>query len=736
MTEIRTYASVILPLRLDWTPSYEIPQGETVSPGDWVRVDFAGRSYCGIIRETGISPDTDTGKIKPLASIERNISPVTAEEIRLWDMISEYYMCSIGEVFRVAYPYLKISRLETMARLREKEKARKQKALDKLLARAARIKARIEKKKRPEDIARLTAELRETEAGIAAITGPDIAGGTPESEAYGAGPASIVLTAAQKSVFDDIIAGNGNGKPVLVKGVTGSGKTEIYLSLAQRVMAEGRNVLYLVPEIAVSRQLGERIRTVFGEKMHTFHSEETPSARGKTAEYIRECRNTGNRYIVLGTRSAIFLPHHNLGLIIIDEEHDSSYKQDSPAPRYNGRDAAIMLSTIHHSLAVLGSATPSLESVFNARCGKYSMLTLDEKYYRAEEAEVEIIDTAAERKKRGMTGSFSRKLIFRIEETLKSGGQVLILRARRAFSPILQCPECGDIPKCPNCNVSLAYHKSPDRMVCHHCGFTAAFDGRCRKCGSRLQGLGSGTQKIEEEIRTLFPSARTARLDSDTPKSVVEATIRAFNSGETDMLVGTQIITKGFDFPGLALVAAISADSLLGLQDFRADEKALQTLEQLRGRCGRRDRKGHLVIQTNRPEHPVFRHLEKGDAENLYTELLAERKEFGYPPYTRLVNLTVKDTEEHRADMMSGKLAETLKRTLASPASSWKHETVSAPYSPSVDKIAGNHIRIIRITLNKDKTLREMKKLLAVTVAGFEKSSRYQGHIAIDADPE
>lgn len=769
----RKYISVLLPLKLEWAPCYEVPSGEAVSAGDWVRVIFANRPYTGIILETDAAPGTDISRIKTIISVERSLTPVSAAEMKLWKMVSDYYLCTPGEVFKAAYPLMKISQQETLARMQEREALKKARLREKLAVKLQKAEERLagkekklengrisllkikekeiflpekEKKiaKKEKEIAGLEESVKkaalETESlrRELALASADAQGGCfAVEENPGPPETGIVLTEEQRRIYDGAIASIGKGKPVLVKGVTGSGKTEIYLELAARAMSEGKNVLYLVPEIAVSKQLTDRIRSIFGDRLLVYHSEETAAGRRNTAEKLRESSRLGRQYIVLGTRSAVFLPHDRLGLIIVDEEHDSSYKQDSPAPRYNGRDAAVMLSTIHGSGIVLGSATPSLESVFNAECGKYDMLTLSSKYYNATEADVEILDTSAERRKRGMDGSFSKKLISEINRTLENGGQVLIVRSRRAFSPVMQCPECGEIPKCPHCNVSLSFHKSPDRLTCHHCGYSEAFEPHCRKCGAVLQGLGSGTQKIEEETRARFPDARIARLDSDTAGSKVAETVRKFNSGETDILIGTQIVSKGFDFPGLELSAIISADSLLGLQDFRADEKALQTLEQLRGRCGRRGRQGHFVIQTGMPEHPVYRQLSEGGSDILYPVLLSERKEFGYPPFTRLVNINIRDTDERRLERMAAGLAARLKGIFTeSSMTDVSYEPVSAPFRPPVDKVADHYIRTVRVTLKKDRLLHGYKKSVAATVASFEKDNRYPNHITIDVDPE
>ena len=754
MPEKKKYVSVILPLKLDWLPCYSVPAEEEIRSGDRVKVVFANKSYSGIIAGCDIRPDTDPARIKDVTYVDRNLSPVTQEEIRLWKMVADYYLCSVGEVFKAAYPALKISQEEALARRLESERARRRKTIEGIRLKIAKLEDNLYKKKKKleesekssrkkeKTVARIIEDIGKINEMIIGLKGrlEEISEAGPES-GTGIGPedredqgTEIRLTEAQETTYRQALEAFGEGKPVLIKGVTGSGKTEIYLKLARKAMSEGKNVLYLVPEIAVSRQLRERLHVIFGDRVLTFHSEETAAARRNTAEKIRRSESDGRRYIIIGTRSAIFLPHTCLGLIVVDEEHDSSYKQDSPAPRYNGRDVAVMLATIHGCPLVMGSATPSLESVFNAGCGKYAMLNLDTRFYRAREAAVEIIDTSAERRKNGMTGSFSKKLVSMMEKTLQDGEQVLILRARRAFSPVLQCPECGEILKCPHCNVSLSLHKNPDRMMCHHCGYSAAFDPHCPKCGAVMHGLGSGTQKIEEETQALFPGARIGRLDSDTSGPQAVDIINKFNAGETDILIGTQIVSKGFDFPGLTLAAVIAADSLLGVQDFRADEKAFQILEQLRGRCGRREKQGVFMIQTNQPDHPVYRQLAEGNGDSFYRILMSERSEFGYPPFTRIMNLSIKDEDETRVELLSARLSGVLKTVLSETAGTMP-DMVSDPFRPPVDRISGNHIRIIRLTLKKDRHLHDMKRLAARTVSEFEKKARCQGHVTIDVDP-
>lgn len=694
-----TYIQVILPLRLEWEPCYRVPEGTTVRIGDRVRVLFARKEYVGAVSAVGVQPQTDENRILPILAAEEGLPKVLPEEIKFWRAVSDYYLCSIGEVFKAAYPALKIDQEEVEARVKER-----------LEARLERLKGKADKARRDDTRERYKAEIEAVEALL-------------RGEKPAAVPTPVTLSPAQETAAASARKAFEDGKTVLLHGVTGSGKTEIYLKLTQEALEKGRNVLFLVPEIALSRQLEDRIAAVFPD-VQVFHSGVSAARRAQVASRIRK----SGPYLVLGTRSALFLPHHNLGLIIVDEEHDTSYKQDAPAPRYNARESAIMLGVIQQANVVLGSATPSLESLYNAETGRFVKVDLKERFHAGEDAEIRLIDTVAERRKRGMTGSFSRKLIHEINDALADGGQVLVLRARRSYAPSVQCTECGKIPKCPHCHVPMSLHRGPDRLVCHYCGHTEPYTGICPSCQGELQPLGAGTQKVEEELRALYPERRIARLDGDTPDTEEAAIIRGFADGDIDILVGTQIITKGFDFDGLSLVAVLQADSLVGQQDFRADERAFQLLEQFRGRSGRRGKPGRIVIQTREPEHPVYTRLQGSDD----ADLLAERRLFGYPPYTRLVHVTLKDSNEKRLEFLSRELRNAL---LAAFSEADTPPAVVGPYAPAVDRIAGESIRQIRVTFARNRALTSLKKTLEKTLLSFGKERKYTAHLAVDVDP-
>lgn len=717
---------MILPLKLEWEPCYWT-MDEGVRVGKRVEVPLGEKNYIGVVSEVGISPTVTPSKVRGVVKAETWLSDVSKDEIALWREIAKYYMCTVGEVYKAAYPAGLVA-------------------------------------------AELKAAGRQ---GSADATGLKTKPISSDAEWK---PGEVKLSEAQTAAREEILAAFDEGKTVLLNGVTGSGKTEIYINLALRALAAGQNVLYLVPEIALSRQLEARLRKVFGERLLVFHSGETPAKRWSVTGRVRDmgseaCRvtdgvtgsapgnvtdsapggapgnvtgsapggvtdsapdgktsNATSSYVVLGTRSAVFLPHHGLGLIVVDEEQDASYKQDAPAPRYNGRDVALIMAAGRCNV-VLGSATPSLEALYNCQVGKFREVRLDKRYFETEDSGVEIIDTSAERRKRGMKGSFSRKLIGRIKGCLDRGEQVMILRTHRGYSPIIQCVDCGYIPRCPYCNVSLTYHKNAGKIRCHHCGYSLTMEPVCPKCGGEFAPFGAGTQKIEEEAATLFPAARIARLDSDVQQSrrAEKDIIKQFSSGAIDILIGTQIVTKGFDFSNVALVAVLGADALLGLQDFRADEKALQTLAQFRGRCGRRGSAGLLVIQTSLPDHPVYAALQDGlgDLRNeRIAELLGEREEFGYPPFTRIINLSIKHIDESRTESLAKKLALEL-----------QDYRMDGPFAPSSGKNADQYVHTIRITLDKDRELSRKKADLLRVINLFAAKEHCQDNICIDVDP-
>ena len=737
------YLKVILPLKLDWEPCYSVlpgTEGGVPSVGTRVSVRFAGRKYVGVVSESDVTPDIELTKIQRIIRVEDGISPVTEAEMRLWRFVSDYYLCPVGEVYKAAYPSLKNDgeMIRSRERLRAEERLRRMNAAlaakrERLEAAVKRRRAMYEKAVRPETREKYLEALTKAENELNAL--PLEIAAQDDSRSYTRLPLPS-LSLAQQTCLEQIRGFFSKKSPVLLDGVTGSGKTEVYISLAANVLDSGGSVLYMIPEIAVSKQLGNRLKEVFGNQLALFHSGMSASARSLAVEKVR----MGN-CIVLGTRSSVFLPFMDLGLVIVDEEHDNSYKQETPAPRYSGRDTAMMLARFHGADLLLGTATPSLESLYNCRTGRLAKVMLRERYFGDDRTVVEIVNTAEERRKRGMKGSFSYKLIDRMKEALKGGGQILLLRSRKSYSPAVQCSRCGKIPRCPHCDVSLSWHRDEGRLKCHYCGWNQPFNAVCPDCGGHLEPLGAGTQRVVEEVSMLFPDARVARIDGDmiSGSAGEEAVIRDFSQGLIDILVGTQIVTKGFDFARLSLVAVLQADSLLGFQDFRADEKALQILEQFRGRVGRRGQRGLFLIQTATPEHPVYKYVASEQrSDDLAETILAERFAFGYPPFSRIIQITLRDSDEGSATSLAAALARAIRSEFGISGlvrNQADQVSVLGPYAPAVDKVSNLYIRLIRVSMMKNQTLMDNKRRLASLVSDFGKENRCSAQLSLDVDP-
>nr|MBI1231387.1 primosomal protein N' [Cytophagales bacterium] len=460
---------------------------------------------------------------------------------------------------------------------------------------------------------------------------------------------SVQLSELQEIAFSSIKAQFSSLQTVLLHGITGSGKTEIYIRLIQEVLASGSQVLLLLPEIALTTQIVNRLQRVFGSKMGVYHSKFSDNERVEVWLGVL----SGKFDFVVGVRSAIFLPFDSLGLIIVDEEHEPSYKQFDPAPRFQGRDAAIMLAWLHQAKTLLGSATPSFESFYNARTGKYGLVQLDRRYGKAELPHFMLANILSDKKKNLYKLDATRLLREKVQEALNQQEQVLVFQNRRGYAPYISCEDCGWIPQCEHCDVSLTYHQFAEEMRCHYCGFKEKVPAVCPACGSqKLSLVGVGTERIEENLGLLFPEARIARMDLDTTRSKFgyQRLLEEFGAGNTDILVGTQMISKGLDFDKVTVVAVIDADRMLYFPDFRAGERAFQMITQVAGRAGRRDKKGVVILQSRKPDHPIYRQIIEGDFVNFYLQEMAERKRFLYPPFIKLVKVTVKHKDFKTAE--------------------------------------------------------------------------------------
>ena len=537
------------------------------------------------------------------------------------------------------------------------------------------------------------------------------------------------LSAAQESAVSEVREAFQKTPLVLLEGVTGSGKTEVYTHLIHEVLASGRDALFLVPEIALTTQLIVRLRRFFGDRLEVYHSRFSP--RERTATYRRVSTREKQGRLMVGARSAIFLPFNELGLIVVDEEHDASYKQQDPAPRYQARDAAAMLGHLHGAAVVLGSATPSLEARWAVESGRAGHVELRERFGGTSLPEVGLIDLRKARKQRAMEGHFSRQLMEALRTTLDAGKQAILFQNRRGFAPVYQCRTCGWVPDCERCDVSLTYHKYLKDLHCHYCGYRQAEPVTCPRCGSEeVEAKGLGTERIEEEVRTLLPGVTVQRMDLDTTRSRTghERIIQAFERGEIQVLVGTQMVTKGLDFEHVGLVGILQADNMLHYPDFRALERTFQLLTQVAGRAGRRGERGQVLIQTFDPEHWVFQHVVSHDAQAMATAELQERHSFGYPPVVRLIRLVLR----HRDPQLTREAAAALAGRLRSRFGG----RVVGPEEPGIARVNDLYQRHILLKVERAVDPAEFKAAMLEDVGAMRAVKLYRPvRVIIDVDP-
>ncbi len=520
---------------------------------------------------------------------------------------------------------------------------------------------------------------------------------------------------------------------VLLHGVTSSGKTEVYIHLIQDAISKGQQVLYLLPEIALTAQIINRLRKIFGNRVGVYHSKFSDSQRVEVYNGVLATEtNLANFDIILGVRSSVFLPYRNLGLIIVDEEHENTYKQYNPAPRYNARDAAIVLASIHNAKVLLGTATPSIETYFNARTGKYGLVELSERYLGMELPEIRVVDVRDARKRKQMKSHFSDVLLREIDSALSNNEQVILFQNRRGFAPFIECGECAWVPHCEHCDVTLTYHKSTNQLVCHYCGFSYQQPHECLACGSsNLQPKGFGTEKVEDELSIFFPNAVIERVDLDSTRSrtAFERIIGDFESGHINILIGTQMITKGLDFDRVSLVGILNADNMLNFPDFRAFERSYQLMSQVSGRAGRKGRKGLVIMQTAQPEHPVINQIIQHDYLEHYASQIEERKNFHYPPYYRLINISLKHKDKELLNQASDFVAKGLRHNLG--------DNVLGPEPPLIGRVQGLFIMNILVKINREQPLARIKELINYYINGLkQRKELYALVVSIDVDPQ
>ena len=540
----------------------------------------------------------------------------------------------------------------------------------------------------------------------------------------------INFNKVQQQAFDEIKQNFEEDIVCLLHGVTSSGKTEIYIKLIEEAVNKGRQALYLLPEIALTTQLIKRLQNYFGDKVLVYHSKYSLNERVEI--YRKVLDNSEKGKIVIGARSCIFLPFQDLGVIVVDEEHESTFKQFDPAPRYHARDAAVVLANMFNANIVLGSATPSIESYFNAEHNKYGLVQLNRRYGDVLMPEVEIVDIKTAHRKKRMTGHFSDRLIEEIRESLKEGEQVILFQNRRGFSPIMECNTCGHSPQCPNCDVSLTYHSHNNQLRCHYCGYHIAMQHQCMACGSNeVTTKGFGTEQVETELKALFPKHSIGRMDQDTTrgKYAYEKIIASFENEETDILIGTQMLTKGLDFRKVSLVGIMNADNLLNFPDFRAHERSFQLMLQVAGRAGRTKKRGKVLIQTYNPHHQIIQQVSTGDYAEMYKEQLEDRYQYQYPPYFRLIRLTLKCRDYSKTNEAAEWLARALENVF--------DRYVLGPEFPPVARIRNEYYKNILIKIPKNQSLGKTKKMVHRILKTFNSIGAYRSvRVVVNVDPQ
>jgi primosomal protein N' (replication factor Y) len=752
------YADVILPVPLDGLFTYSIPVAmeEKVQRGMRVLVPFGkSKSYVGIVsRLHDVKPEGYI--VKPIAQL-MDATPILLEsQLQLWEWISNYYMSPIGEVLKAALPAgLKAEegykpRTETYIRLTAnyRNEPTLHVALN-MLARAT--------KQQEAFIAYLslsrwdTIDGNETQEPVLEITREELmntSGATLETikalvkkgmlETYevevsrlnrGGEPHPELIkkmNEAQEDAYNKILLSFMKKKVTLLHGVTSSGKTEIYIHLIQREIDQGRQVLYLLPEIALTVQIMERLHRVFGDRLGIYHSKYSDAER---VEIWQKQLSPHPYDVILGARSAVFLPFQRLGLVIIDEEHETSFKQQDPAPRYHARSVAIMLAA--PGAVLLGTATPSLETYHNAMTGKYGLVELKERYQGIELPEIQVVDTQDLQRRKMMNGIFSPLLLSRVREALEHGEQAILFQNRRGWAPMLECRQCGWVPRCEHCDVSLTLHRSMNQLTCHYCGNTYSIPAECPACGSKeLQGRGYGTEKIEDQIRDIFPMARIARMDLDTTRTrqAYERIISDFSSGRTNLLIGTQMISKGLDFDKVSVVGILNADSMLNYPDFRAYEHAFMMMAQVSGRAGRKGKRGLVILQTRQSDLPLISQVVRNDYQGFYRSLIAERQTFHYPPYYRIINIYLK----HRKDQ----LVENASQELGYRLRQWFGSRLLGPDKPPVSRVKTLSIRKLVLKLEIGIDMTKVRQYLRLAQQQMLQDKRYASlQLYYDVDP-
>ena len=751
------YADILLPVPLEGFFTYAVPDRiqQRIAFGMRVLVNFGPKkTYVGIVvRQHDEEPKGY--KTKEIIDIADDSPMMLDKQLKLWQWIAEYYLAPIGDIYKAAMPAgLKAEdgyKPKTETYIRLAEKFRNVEAMHiaiNMLNRAEKQLAAFlgylqlshwDEAEYGRNIEEITREelMNATHSTLSTIN-MLVKRGMLETYEKEVGrlndskephPENInTLSPAQTEAYNGILFSMMKNNVTLLHGVTSSGKTEIYIHLIQHALDEKKQVLYLLPEIALTVQIMSRLKKVFGKRLGIYHSKYSDSER---VEIWQKQMSRAPYDVILGARSAVFLPFQNLGLVIIDEEHETSFKQQDPSPRYHARSAAIVLASMYGAKTLLGTATPSIETYHNAMTGKYGYVSLTERHKGIELPEIRIVDIKDLQHRKMMTGPFSPTLLAEVRKAIESGKQVILFQNRRGFAPMIECKQCGWVPHCQHCDVSLTLHRNTNQLTCHYCGYTYAIPTKCPNCeGTELRTRGYGTEKIEEDIRDIFPEAKVARMDLDTTKTrnAYERIITDFAAGRTNILIGTQMISKGLDFANVSVVGILNADSMLNFPDFRAYEHAFMMMAQVGGRAGRKGKRGLVIMQTKSPELPIVQQVVNNDYEAMYRSVTSERREFHYPPYYRLVNVYLK----HKDDKVVSNAA----ATLAFKLRMWFGERVLGPDKPPVAKVKSMNIRKIMVKLENGIDIKKVRHYLRMAQTDIAKDKRFNSLVIYyDVDP-
>ncbi len=753
------YVDVILPRPLDGFFTYAISSDMSsgVKLGIRVLVPFGASKTCTamVVRMHDDKPAFETKQVLQVVDAMPMLLP---QQLDLWKWIAQYYMAPIGDVYTAALPAgLKDDegwqpKTEVYVALSDNFQNDKALAiaLDMLKNATQQLKAfthflhlshwdTIENNLTQMPVAEITrVELMNVSGASSAIIKALINRGLLREYHKEVGRLNNSdaepsekpkpLSQAQQEAYNNIVFQFLKKRVVLLHGVTSSGKTEVYIHLINKALKEKKQVLYLLPEIALTVQMTSRLKRVFGNKLGIYHSRYSDAER---VEIWKKQLSASPYEVILGARSAVFLPFQRLGLVIIDEEHEGSFKQQDPAPRYHARSAAIMLASYYGAQTLLGTATPSTESFFNAQTGKYGLVQLQTRYKDIALPEIKVVDVRDLRRRKMMNGPFSPALLAAVRTALEHGEQVILFQNRRGFAPMVECHTCGWVPKCDNCDVSLTLHKNMNQLSCHYCGFTYAVPSQCPNCNeTNLRGRGYGTEKVEDLFEQLFPDAKIARMDLDTTrtKNAYERIIQDFSLGKTNVLIGTQMVTKGLDFDKVSVVGILNADAMLNYPDFRAYEQAFTMMAQVSGRAGRKGKRGLVLLQTTSPELPVIGQVVRNDYQAFYTDLLEERRLFKYPPFYRLVYIYLKHSKEQVAETAGIELGSRLRQFFS--------DRLLGPDKPAVARIKSLHIRKLVLKLEPSLSGEQVRQCLHYAHKEMMKDKKYATlHVFYDVDP-